>query len=569
MRLSTEEYVKRCNTYTELYIEGVETNYITVGKYIKKIISKYKSLLKNETYVFRQDKVNKVFSFFSFLNINHKDNYVQFPLLPWQCFLLTYVFGFYYKSDTEKRLIREAVLFIGRKNGKTALSSAIQLYGMLGDNVICPQSLLLANTAQQAAVALNFAKDMVIHTPELKERLMGQRSRIIFSDFEKQGFCQIFSTVDPARLEGYSPSMCICDECHNWETNTIYQAVKTGTGARKNPLLMIISTAGSKHHMFFQDIIDYHKNILDEKINDDSTVGFIYQLDEEDDLSNTDNWYKANPSLTFINSLEDLKIAYNQAQFSYADKYSFATKNLNLFVDTPDTWIPEEYLLPLFENFNEEQFYGHDVYIGMDLSKNIDLSSIVLFIPKDDKFYVIPYFWLANFPGNEVRKSGMNLSNWIFDKWITRCETKTIDIQMIYNKLVDLSSKFNIISIQYDQYNTPVLISMLKDAGFNCEKFAQTATKFNAPMKALEDLVYNKKMIMKNPVLLWNFANIVLYIEPGNANIKIAKNKQNDSVDGCVALAMAIGGWLENTYGDEIGAINSYINANKNKPAQQ
>ena len=288
----------------------------------------------------------------------------------------------------------------------------------------------------------------------------------------------------------------------------------------------------------------------------------IYQPDEDDDLTNTDNWAKANPSLTYINSLADLKIAYNQAQFSYADKYSFLTKNLNIFVDAPDIWIPEEYLLPLFENFDETQFYGRDVYIGMDLSKNTDLSSIVVYIPDKEISYAIPYFWLANMEGNVMRNNGKDLTTWIFDRWITKCESKTIDLNMIYDKIIELSTKFNIVSVQYDPYNSPVLVSRLKDYGINCERFAQNASKFNAPMKMLEEMLYNKKIRLKNPCLLWNFNNVVLYMD-SNANIKIVKNKQNDSVDGIVALAMGVGGWVQTTYGDEIMGLNQYLETSK------
>jgi len=562
MRFSTKDYIDQCNIFTKEYIEGVKSGHIIVGKYIKKLVSKYERLKTDPLYIHRQDKVEKVFAFFSFLNTEHKNQYVQFPLLPWQTFFISYVFGFYYNEDINKRLVREAFLFIGRKNGKTAFASAIQLYGMLGDNVVNPQSLLLANTSQQASISLNFAKSMIIHTPVLKERLQGQRSRIIFKDIERQGFCQIFSTVEPARLEGMSPSHCIMDEIHNWTDNTIYQSVKTGIGARVNPLILIITTAGNKNLGFCNDYLKYHKNILDGNISDDTITAFIYQPDEEDDLTNYDNWVKANPSVTFINSFDDLITSFKQAQYSYADKYAFLTKNLNIFVDTPDVWIPEEALLPCFQNFDDASLYGRDAYIGMDLSKNVDLSSITLYIPDASVSYVIPYFWMANMEGNVIRANGRDLSHWIFDGFITKCESRTIDIDLIYNKIIELSQKFNIISIQYDPYNTPVLISRLKDYGLNCEIFKQNASKFNAPMKMLEEKIYNKTIIMKNPVLLWNFSNVVLWID-SNANIKIIKNKQNDSVDGCVALAMGIGGWITSKYGEEILGINQYIDAAK------
>lgn len=562
-KLSSQEYSDACWHKVKDYVVGVNDGTIIVGKYIKKFIKRYQHMLnEKEKYIYKVDKVDRVFKFFSFLNIELKNKYEQFNLLPWQCAFIAFAFGFYYKGDEQKRVIREAFLFMARKNGKTSFSAALQMYGMLFDGVAVPQSILLANTSQQASIALNFAKNMVIHTPELNERIVGQRSRIIFKDYEKQGFIQIFSPVDSARLEGYSPSMAILDEIHGYEDNKIYQAIKTGTGARLNPMIFLISTAGSKNNGFCNEYLKHHQNILDGNIIDETKIAMIFQPDSEDDLKDPKCWVKSNPSLGVINTIEDLLIAYNGAKHSFADQYFFITKHLNVFYDEPDVWIPEEYLIPLFEEFDETLLYGKDAFIGMDLSKNTDLSSIVLYVNDKDKSYAIPYFWLANMEGNVIRRNGKDLSNWIFDKYITKCDTKTIDLGLIYDKIIELSQKFNIISLQYDPYNTPTLVSLLKDYGINCEMFKQNASKFNSPMKMLEEMVYNKKIRMKNPVLLWNFSNVVLYID-SNANIKIIKNKQNDSVDGCVALAMAIGGWISYEFGEELLGLQNYTDALK------
>jgi phage terminase large subunit-like protein len=208
--------------------------------------------------------------------------------------------------------------------------------------------------------------------------------------------------------------------------------------------------------------------------------------------------------------------------------------------------------------FNEEELYGRDAFIGMDLSKNTDLSSIVLYVPGEKVSYAIPYFWIANMEGNTLRKAGKDLMPWIYDGFITKCETKTIDLDLIYDKIIELSVNFNIVSVQYDAYNAPVLVSRLKDYGLNCERFAQNASKFNAPLKILEEKIYAQSIKLKNPCLLWNFGNVVLYID-GNGNIKIVKNKQNDSVDGVVALGMGIGGWVTATYGEETMGLQSYL----------
>jgi len=564
MKLDPEEYRDLCWSKVQQYVEGVDDGSIIVGNYIKKVRQKYMRMLQDKnSYVYRIEKVDKVFSFFSFLNVQHKDQYIQFPLLPWQCFFLSFVFGFYYKDNPNKRVIREVLLFIGRKSGKTSLAAAIQLYCMLGDSTEAPQSLLLANTAQQASVSLNYAKDIIVHTPELRNRLHGQRSRIVFKNSNKQGFCQIFSTVDPARLEGYSPSACILDEIHGWENNSVYQAVKTGVGARQNPLMLIITTAGNKQNGFCNEYLQYHKNLLDGKITDENSISFIYQPDPEDELSNEECWVKANPSLGEINSIEDLRATYHQAEYSYADKFAFITKHLNIFWDTPDIWIPNDIVEPLFGEVNLDKYIGRECFVGMDLSKNTDLTSVVLTFPpieEGEKFLSYPLFFMANRPDNVIRKNGKDLSYWISKGYIVKCDSKVIDLDQIYNKIVELSQKFSIVTISYDKFNAPQLVAKLQENGFVCENFEQSAKKFNAPMKTLEGLIYEGQIqFVKNPCLLWNFQNVILYIDQ-NANIKIVKSKQNDSVDGVVALAMSIGGFIENKYGQENMGLRTYFN---------
>lgn len=563
MRLTPEDYCDRCWTYVDEYISSVENNEIPTGEYIKKLIKKFKGDVNK--WDFKVEKVDKVFKFFGFLNVDYKDQYVQFPLLPWQCFFLAMLFGFYHK-DTDKRKYREGLLMLGRKNGKSSLAAAIQLFLLLGDGVGAPQSILLSNTARQASNALNYAKDILNHSPALNKRLKGQRNRIVFRDNTKQGFCEVMSTAEPARLEGSSPSGVIFDEIHEFQEADIYNSMKTGTGARMNPVLLSITTAGSRSNGFCREYLDYHKNVLDGKIVDETVLGMIFQPDPKDPQDDPETWKKSNPSLGAIIQMEDLQASFNKAQYSFQDKFFFITKHLNIFWDAPTIWIPLATLDPLFGKWDLEKFRGRTAFMGMDLSRNNDLASIVLIFPPDenfDKFFVYPLFFLPGREENMVRTNGLDLTDWIHNKYIIKCESKVLDLDLIFNKIKELSEMFNIVHISYDSFNAVQLTARLVEEGFNCEAFDQKAIKFNAPLKMLESFVYEGKInFWGNPCLLWNFENVVLWIDP-NANIKIVKNKQNDSVDGVVALAMALGGWIDNAYGKQYAAerasLSSYI----------
>lgn len=568
MRLDSEAYADKCWNEGNEYALKVLADEILVGDYIRLAVARFTKMKNDPRYILRKDKVYKVFKFFSYLNVIHnkeKDKYIQFPLFPWQSFVIIYVFGFYYADNPEKRVVREVFLFVARKNGKTAFSAALQVYGMLADGVENPQSILLANTAQQASIALNFAKNMVIHTPQLNHLLIPQRSKITFKDKKRQGFMQIFSPIEPARLEGYSPNMAILDEVHGYKDNAIYMAIKTGMVAHMNPVLFLISSAGVNINGFLNEYLTYHQNVLKGIIEDETIFSLLYQPDPMDDIDDPNIWIKSNPSLGEIISLEDLIKTYNSVKYNYNDKFYFLTKHLNIFCDTPEIWIPEENLLQIYADFNEENLYGRDVYVGMDLSKTTDLTAVSVFVPaksEDEKHYVISYFWLPDPEKNMIRKSGKTLEKWFYDGYIYKGGDRVIDHNLIYEKIKFLNEKYNIISIYYDPYNAPILVTRLKEEGFNCVKFQQTALKFNAPLKYIEEQIYNNNIVINNPVLLWNFKNVVLYRD-GNDNVKIVKNRQADSVDGCVALAMAVGGYLENLYDEELVALNNYTEAYK------
>ena len=200
--MKRQKYIDHCWGLCEQFIEEDSQKF---GKYIKLQVQTFKDWTQDPKYEFRPDEVDKVFRFFSYLNIQLKNKYVQFPMMPWQAFFLALTFGWYH-TDTDRRKIREIALIISRKAGKTAFSACITLYCFMKDGVRDPQSMLLAMNAKQASNALRYAKSIIYHSPALLKRLHPQRYRILNKNQADQGFIEVMSTVEPERLEGFSPS---------------------------------------------------------------------------------------------------------------------------------------------------------------------------------------------------------------------------------------------------------------------------------------------------------------------------------------------------------------------------
>jgi len=452
------------------------------------------------------------------------------------------VFGFYYKG-TEKRKYRYAYLFIARKNGKTVLSAILQLYGLLGDRIEDPVSLLVANTREQSQIALQYAEGIINHSPALYKRLDSQRYSIKFKDAKKIGYSKTLAS-NSTRLDGYNPSMALIDECHAMRDHDLFNVIKSGTLSRSNPLIILATTAGFSMDSLAFDLFENGKRSLLGDITDDNFFYLLFTLDEGDNYQDPKNWIKANPSINHTLYLNDLITEWNQSKNLPTQKDNFLTKNLNLFLDQSDVWIPQDDLRSKFQNLNLDDFKGENCYMGIDLSSTKDLTALSLVFKRDDKFYIFVYNFFANNPNKIMRKGGVDLTYWIRDGYIHQCQTSTIDYELLFETIKGISEKVNIEKLCYDKFNSALLIPKLQEIGIFCETFEQNTLRFNFPIKYLEKIIYDDKVVFqKNPVLLWNFRNIVTYID-GNNNVKFMKNKSLDSIDGAVSTAMAIGAFL-------------------------
>lgn len=547
-KFNTDEYVSHCWNLCEQFIYE---DSLTFGKHIQLQVEKFKQWVNDPRYKFKTQEVDRVYRFFSYLNIYVEPNYVQFPMISWQAFLLALIFGFY-RVDNGRRKHTESLLFIARKNSKTSFSTAIVLYCFLKDDVLEPQSMLLAINQKQAANALRYAKGMIYHSPALLKRLMPLRYKIVSKNIKSQGFIEIFSPIDPNRLESYSPSCCILDECHGFETNKVedvYNAIKSGTGARENPLLLLASTAGTNDNIWFQEQVQYYKDVLSGKIDDESICGLLFQPNPGMDLTSEETWKMANPSYKAIKPLlSDLNNNFTKAKNSASSRtwYHFVTRRINIFMEEPNDWLKPEKLDPCFQQLDINDFKDQECFLGLDLSITSDLSALAQVFFKNEKYYVFVYFFMANNPSKILRKGNFDLEPHI-GRFIQLSDTGVIDYKALVDKVKEIDNDFRIVKLLYDRYNAPFVISEIQETtNAYCEDFAQTPAKFNAPLKFVQDLVESGNIVFAfNPVLRWNFSNVVVRPMDSNENIKIDKKKKKEAVDGVVAAVQALGGWME------------------------
>lgn len=565
--LKSDDYVKEQFRKCDEYVDDILSGKIISNTYIKQVVNNYKENLNRKDLEYKKDKVEKVFKFFSLLRANINNEIKQYELLPYQTFIIVNLFGFYRKG-TDKRKYNYFFLFIARKNAKTYFATALNLYFLVADGELNPQSILLASTTKQSGVALNYAKDMVNYSPALKKRIDTLQYHLRFINKGSTGTMQTLASVNADSLDGFNPSSVILDEVHTYSDYSIYNVVKSGIGARKNPMIMMITTAGFNIDGFCYDIFETSKKILSKEIEDDSFLPMLYTLDDDDDINNTDNWIKSNPSLNYTIPIDYLIREFQQTKNLPSLLNSFLTKNLNIFTSESTQWINEEKLRKCKKPIPDDEYLSSlPCYIGIDLSSTRDLTSIVcLFYDEiEDKLYTKPFFFRANNEEKRIRKGGLDLSQWINNKYIHQFDKEIIDYEYLYDFIVELSEKYNINYIGYDKWNSTYLIGKIKyELSIECIDVSQTAGQFNRPLKFIEEMIYDEKLILNNnPVLFWNFHNVVIPAPDSYGNIKLDKNKKKDSIDGVVALGMAIKLFIDNNTNYTTDFIDAYSQMNK------
>lgn len=537
-------YISEAMAKAEQYKRDVETGAIITNDWIKLAVQRSRKDEARHDIYFNQDAVNRVFEFFFYTRISDGTKYRRFNLTPYQAWILSEIFGWYYTAKPDKRRYRYALLYTARKSGKTVFFVAVEFYILMYDAQEAPEAYLCATTREQAGQALKYSKAIIKHSPSLARRLKVQQFQILYP--KRDGLLKVLANK-PERNDSLNPSIYIMDEMHAHETLDFLNVMKSGTMFRKNPLGIITSTAGFNKDYPFYNMVETAKKVLQGIADDDITFMALYTLDDADDADDAETWIKSNPNIGHTVDLDDLVAEYKKACLTISEKNNFITKNLNRYLDNLEQWLPDSQYMKVF---NPVDFPTNrpPAYIGLDLSATRDLAALVVVWTDEatGKLAVYPEFYFPNNPDKKIRPDGIDLTAWIEKGFIQQHETPTIDHKLIFERIAYLNQIFKIQQINYDKWNSAFIIPEVEQKLFiYCKHFEQVTTWFNFPLKYIERQFFNEEILMSlNPVLRWNFRNVALYYD-GNGNIKIMKNKSRDSVDGAVSLGMAVGAWLE------------------------
>lgn len=541
---NVEAEIRSITAYPYDVVEGR----IVACEYVKLACQRFIDQCHDERYEFKPEKVEKVINFVG--KMKHFSSSFAgkpFTLLDWEKFALCASFGLYHRG-TDLRLVHHVYISVARKNAKSSLiAAAFGLYALIADGENDAQVLLAANSFQQSQILFKMCS---LYLKSLGSQVSKYfkmfRDTIKFNATNSMLRCV---SSDSSKLDGYNPSMAIIDEYHAAPDSSMYDVLQSGQGARQNPMLVVITTAGFNTYSPCADMEKKNKEMLHGTREDESTFALIYTLDEGDDWEDENVWIKANPSLGSIVRKDFLKEQVQKAKNDPVAEIGVKTKNMNQWVQSATGWIVSDYILKASQRVHLEEYDGQYCYIALDLSSTDDLTALSVLIPQDDKYVYKNYAFV---PEEQLKRS---VNKDLYLKWKKRGELivtpgNVCDYDYIINKIIETNNVVPIAKISYDMWNSTFAVTKLTELGFNCVPYSQSIGSLNRPTKEIKRLFLKGDIILDdNECTRWCISNAVVKFD-SNDNEKVIKLHNDSKIDVAVAMIMALGGWLTDQHYD-------------------
>lgn len=555
------------------YALDVGSGEVLACKWVKLACKRYLSDLENADKLgiyFDLKAVEKVFKFFKLLKFTKGEwTGKTFKLEPWQQFILANVFGWKNVSDGSRRF-RYFYLETARKSGKTELLAGIGLYMLSADREGGAEVYSVATKLDQARISHSAATMMVRKSAELSNVINIFKNNLHItqtgSKFEPLG-------SDSKTLDGLNVSAGLVDELHAHKTRDLWEVIITATGARRQPLIAAITTAGFNKQSICWEQHDYTEKVLEGLIDDETHFGIIYTLDlgdkdkgiPDDDWEDESLWPKANPNLLVCTKLDDLRMKAKKAKEVPTALNSFLRLHMNIWTDSVTKWIPAERWGACGEKLDIRDMRGRVCYAGLDLSSNIDISALVLIFPpraEGERFKLFCRFWIPKENiQDRVKKDRVPYDTWVKQGHMVATPGETVDYGFILKQLDEDCQNFDLLEVAYDKWGASKLVNDLIDAGFELEnvkhaqrhliQFPQNISNMSGPTKEFEKMIFGREIEHdNNPVMNWMMSNTVIRFD-ASGNMKPDKAASTERIDGTVASIMA----LARAVGDEGGSI--------------
>jgi phage terminase large subunit-like protein len=548
------------NHITE-YAAKLERGEIPASRRVKAVYSRLAResdrTLNTARYVFDETRANRPIEFIERFCKHSKGEWAGRPvrLELFQKAFIQVLFGFIDK-ETGLRRYHEAFFLVGRKNGKSTLLAGLALYMLTSDGEGGAEVYCTATKYAQARLLFDESFNMVKLSPELSKHIRKRKSDLYFeSSLSKmQPLARNSDTLD-----GLNCSFCCMDELHGVKDRNLYEVMRQSQAARRQPMLIMITTVGTVRECIFDDMYNYAVAVADGSITDDKFLPILYELDSRAEWNNPDAWKKANPALGAVKKIDDLTAQVERAKQNPHELSGVLCKEFNIRETVKTAWLS-------FEDINNEDtfsladFRGGYCIGGVDLSITTDLTAASLLLMKagSDKKYIAQMFWLPSDSLIErVKQDKIPYDKW-FERGLLRlCQGNSINYSDVAAWFTDTVKEYELFPawVYYDSYSARYFVEEMQMSGFNMVRCIQGAKTLSLPMQMLgADLKAHRVNYNNNPILKWCLTNTGIQTDR-NGNIVPVKNQSpRQRIDGTAALLDCYVGLYEH-YNEYISAV--------------
>lgn len=494
---------------------------------------------------FDETAAERAIDFFTFLpHIKGEWAHGQTLVLqPWQAFIVGSLFGWKRRADNMRRF-RTAYNELARKQGKSTMSAGIGLLLAFFDDEPGAEVYAAATKRDQAKIVWGDARQMVLRVPALRQRI-----RVFTGNLSSEATASKFEPLgaDADTLDGLNIHGAIVDELHAHPSRAVVDVLETATGARRQPLIFYITTAGFDRHSVCWQHRDYSVRVLEGTVEDDSWFAYVAALDPGDDWRDPAVWPKANPNYGVSVKPDDLAAKAKRAAEVPAAQQEFRRKHCNEWTESETRWLSldawDRCAGPVPWQDIPAQLAGRRCYGGLDLSSTTDLTAAVLVFPDDDGGYdVVCRAWA---PEDNLRKRAekdrVPYPVWRDQGLLEATAGNVVDYDVVEARVLEDATRYQLAELAIDRWNSTGTQTHLTEKGLTVVPFGQGFASMTAPTKELERLVLAGKIRHGgHPLLRWAASNVVVQTDPAG-NIKPSKEKSTERIDPLVALIMAVG----------------------------
>ena len=543
---------KKYRNYILEYKEKIDSGEVKSNKWIKKLYEKILEGLEEGLFFLDLKKAHKAITFIENFCHHNKTRRDLIKLELWQKALITLIFGIV--DDKSLRVWREVFIVIGRKNGKTILAAAIIAYMAFIEDEYGAEIYCLAPKLDQAAIVYNDFYQIVLSEPELKEISKKRKSDIYIECFNTMVKPIAFNEK---KSDGYNPQLVTNDEVASWRGGPglkQYEVMKSALGARSQPLILSISTAGYENDGIYDELMNRSTAWLKGSSKEKRLLPILYIIDDPEKWNDIEELKKANPNMGVSVSESFFRDEIDIAEGSVSKKTEFLVKYCNIKQNSSQAWLDGIVVQKTAVDMQLDDFKKCYGVGGVDLSQTTDLTAASVVIEKNGILYAFTKFFIP-VRKLETSKDGVPYDIFVKKGIVQISGENYVDYKDVLKFFIELHQKYKIyiLKIGYDRYSAQYLVDDLKSYGFHTDDVIQ-GENLAGVIREFEGILLDGKFkIVNNSLLQSHFLNVAHKHNLETRKFRPIKIEQRSRIDGFVSVIDAM--TVRQKYYTEIGEM--------------